>query len=618
MPNTANVNFKVTNLAQQVSVPSNGISYVAGETVRGPFADPKDIINSWAQFKKIYGGLRDDSLFPLMCKRTLDGGGILRISRIGHYTDVTDADTLDAIKAELPSIVLLTFDAPFVDLNQIDLDINSDAITPVVFDTTNDITLAALATEIALHPDVDKAQVVSLTGDNDTIIIFPENNAIVTLTSIVVTLGASQPGGTATDKAGFVNDLGNLLFTIEPRYKGENYNNWVVAIEAATNGSANYFNLSITNSIESGLDEKYENQIITGLPTVAQSDYLNSINNYSPNFKVTYYDLSGLLAATRPVNSVLQFQAGSDGTTPATADYTGDSAAKTGFFAFDPYDDSYQIVIPHKTDAAIHVAGSAYAANRKDLHYWVHLDHDLTKSALIAARVALNIDSKFTAFFSGGLKIYHPVSSEEIVIPEIADFMANAAKSDQNYGPWYSFAGYTRGIVGNAIGVNINYGTPASYTDLNDIANAQINMSVIKDAKIMQWGNFTGQLANDPEKFLNVSRLIVYLQKSLKPTLERFIEEPTDIPTFKRIYYTVKPFLDSLLSNRAVHAYEWQGDQDASNLDSLQVNTEADISLGKYKINFMIKPIAALQEISVNIIITPAGVSFETASTELL
>lgn len=618
MPNTANVNFQVTNLAQQVSTPSNGISFVAGETVRGPFADPKDVVNSWSQFVKIYGGLKDDSIFPLLCKRALDRGAILRVSRVGHYTDITDAATLDAVKAELPAVVVLTFDAALVTDNTIDMDINTVAITQVAFNTDNDTTLADLAASIAAHDDVASAQVITQGGDDDSIIIFPEDNATLTFANISVAGGASQAGGTTTDKAGFVDNLGNLLFTIKPKYEGENYNNWVVTITDPTNGGSGYFDLTITNASETGLDENYQNLTIGGTPTIAESTYLNDINDYSNNFEVEYYDLSALLSAPTPVNAALQFQGGLDGTTPVDVDYTGDSNAKNGFYAFDNYDDSYQLVIPHKTSSAIHIAGSAYAANRKDLVYWAHLDHLLDKSNLIAARTALNIDSKFTAFYSGGLRILHPVTNQEMVVPEVADFMANAALSDENFGPWYSFAGYNRGVVTNALGVSTNYGTPAAYDDLNQIANAQINMSVVKDQNIMLWGNFTGQLANNPEKFLNVVRLIIYLQKSLKPTLERFIEEPNDIPTFKRIYYTVKPFLDALLTNRALFEYEWQGDQNASDLNSLQVNEPADIANGKYKVRFLIRPIPSMQEISVNIIITPAGVSFSTAANELL
>jgi len=407
------------------------------------------------------------------------------VSRVGHYTDVTDASTLDAVKADLPAIVTLTFDAALITANQVDLNINGIAITPIVFTTDNDTTMGLLATEIALNADVDKAEVISVPGEDASIIIYPENNAVVVLTGVLVTLGASQAGGTTTNSAGFVDNAGNLLFTIQPLNEGENYNNWTVAITAATNGGANYFDLTINNPIETGLDESYQNLSIIGTPTVGESDYLNNINNYSNNFKVVYYDLSTLLSATRPVNSTLQFKAGADGSATVDTDYTGDSAAKNGFFAFDAYDDSYQLVIPHKKTSAIHIAGAAYAANRKDLVYWAHLDHLLDKTNLIAARTALNINSKYVAFFSGGLKVLHPITSAELVIPELADLMANASLSDQNYGPWYSFAGYNRGVITNALGVSTNYGTPASFADLNDIANAQINMSVVKAGSIM-------------------------------------------------------------------------------------------------------------------------------------
>ena len=50
------------------------------------------------------------------------------------------------------------------------------------------------------------------------------------------------------------------LFTIIPKYKGANYNNISVEVEAASNGdTTNYFNLSITHALESELDEYYEN-----------------------------------------------------------------------------------------------------------------------------------------------------------------------------------------------------------------------------------------------------------------------------------------------------------------------------------------------------------------------
>lgn len=623
MPNTPNVDFNVTNLANQVSTPINGVSFVSGVTVRGPFADPRTIINSWAQFVRIFGGYHPTSLFPLLCKRALDRGAKLRVNRVGHYTDITDSSTLDAAKAVMGKTSLLEFTAAFVTLNEIDLEVNGDAITTVTFATNSNTTMAALAAAIELHPEVAEAYVVdggAGTDDDRKIIIIPENGYDVAITNIVVTLGASQPTGSETTYNRFLDASGEPLFGFTMKNAGANYNNFVIDVLPASNGDANYFNLSLVNLIEPSLNELYQNIKITGNPTVQDSTYLDDVISQSKTLDVVYEDLSSLSGQLRPINSSIQFIDGSDGTSPAYTDYIGDSNSGVGLNAFDGYDDAYQILIPEadETWTGVHNAGAAYSENRKDLIYWAHLVANQDKTSLITARQALNINSQYTAFFSGGLKVISPQTGAEIQIPEFVDILANAALSDQNFGPWYSFAGLNRGGITNVTGVVKNYGSPALYADLNEIANAQINMSVVKNNAVYLWGAFTGQLANNPEKFLTVVRLLIYLQRSLKPTLERYLEEPNDIPTWKRIFYEVKPFLDGLLTARALSEYQWNGDQDATDLNgSLQVNDPADVQNGKYVINFMIKPITPVQEISVNIIITPAGVSFE-AATELL
>jgi hypothetical protein len=99
MPNTAQVNFSITNLNFSVAQLIKGISFVGGITKRGPVADPSTVVTSWPQFVKIYGGLISTSDFPLLCKRALEAGSQLRVSRVVHYTDPADASTSTATKA---------------------------------------------------------------------------------------------------------------------------------------------------------------------------------------------------------------------------------------------------------------------------------------------------------------------------------------------------------------------------------------------------------------------------------------------------------------------------------------------------------------------------------------
>lgn len=616
MPNSANVNFNVINNANAVSKPLPGIFYVEGITKRGPFGKPEDIITSWSQFIQIFGGLIDNSDFPLIAKRALDAGAALRVNRLGHYTDIADASTLDAVVGDTVPIRVLTFSAALITGNVTNMTINGTAISAVTFATDSDTTMAAIATAIAgVTAYVQKAVVIPVTGgtSNDRVIlVYPKTNTALTITSAAVTGGASQATITNTAKNAVIDSSNNTLFNLDPKEAGADYNYNYYTISNASNGSASYFKLTIGHSLESGITEVYDNLKIVGNPNVANSNYLLGVVNGSLLAKVTYADLSALTGQLRPMNGTYYVSGGSDGTAPAATDYAGDSAGKTGLFAFDDYDDGYYICAPEISTDTVHQAGAAYVDSRKDLIYLAHLDNTLTTAtALNTERDGLSIDSPLVAFYAGGIKVVHPTTNDTKEISELGDVLGLAAKTHAALGPWRSFAGPTNGIITNSLGPVTNFGSQGQFDNLNLIANHQINMVINRDGKVQLSGNFTGDLDYSPESFLSVETMILYIKKSLRPTLSKYIEEPADIPTFKAIYYEVKPFFDQMVTDRALFAYSWEGDQDASSLDSLQVNNPTDVSLGKYKINLKIKPIASLQEITVNIILTAAGVSFQ-------
>jgi phage tail sheath protein FI len=96
--------------------------------------------------------------------------------------------------------------------------------------------------------------------------------------------------------------------------------------------------------------------------------------------------------------------------------------------------------------------------------------------------------------------------------------------------------------------------------------------------------------------------------KVLKPTLEKYIEEPLDLPLFRDIYYVVKPELDSWVTKRAAFTVNWYGDQNASTMADLQINNPTDVQLGKYQVQLAVSVISPLQELTLNITLTKAGV----------
>jgi len=511
MSNTANVDFQIINNAGQVSIPLTDIVFVQGKTVRGPVSDPSDIITSWAQFKRLFGGYTSSSnLFPLLCMRLLNRGAKLRVNRL---TDGAEA------------------------------------------------------------------------------------------------LAETKDGGVA---ASFV-DGALALFSFVAKHDGADYNNITVEVKDASNGNANYFNIEVTHATDDDVYELYENLTITGAPTIANSDYLLIIAETSDYIVPVYKDASTGTAPLRPENDSLTLAGGSDGGTLDLADYTGDSGDKTGFYAFDGYDEAFALICPDISEsdlAGISAAGEGYASGRKDLRYYQHLDNSNTDpNDLISERP--DLDSKYIAFTAGGLYINDPLTSTKIAIPEVADVIGCMVYTFHNFKPWYAINGPVRGIIPNVLGVVNNFGSQGSFADLNLLANNQINMVILRDRKIMLWDGYTALLGNNPEKFISINNLLLYIQKTLRPFLEAYLGEPNDMQTWKNIYLSVLPFLDSLVTDRGLFSYQWNGDQFATSLSDLQVNTQADVLQGKYTIDFRITPIVPLVEIKVKIVITPQGVSFE-------
>ena len=94
------VTLTETDLSQSVDNPQTGISYVEGITEKGSINKPQ-LISSAIQFERIFGGELKTSDFPLIVKRALSYGVVLLVSRIAHYTDITDASSLTALNANI-------------------------------------------------------------------------------------------------------------------------------------------------------------------------------------------------------------------------------------------------------------------------------------------------------------------------------------------------------------------------------------------------------------------------------------------------------------------------------------------------------------------------------------
>ena len=509
--------------SQVVDTPFKGLAAVSLETIKGPYADASEVIVSWPHFVRVFG--TENIAFPgvTQAKRALESGALLRVNKMGHYTTISDPDTLDA----------------------------------------------ALAVIAAHGIDV----------------------------------------GTEN------------LFDVSVLNKGAYYNGCTVVISDASNGDSDYFNLELVYP-DTDLNELFpnilvyeENALIPTRPTDVESHYLDDLFS-SPSFTVAYVDLSGVAGTTqfRPVNGTFAVSGGTDGSSPVAADYVGDSAAKNGFFAFDAYDDFEVIAAIDNTETATIQGGSAYTEAREDCVYFAHLPNtDITAATITAKITTIGQDNRFLAFFVGGLKLNVSTHATVQDVLAIGDIIGKAMASSSEFGEWWSFSGPQRGVISNAVGVVNNFGAAGSTADLDLLANRGVNTVINRDGRIMIWGNFSAQIATSRKSFLNIVKLLIHMKKSLRPTLDNFIEQPNDFQTFREIANSVTPYLDSLVSQekRALVNYAWKGDQYATQDSDLVINNRTDLDAGKYKVSLEIKEIVSLQILTLNIISAPSGVEFE-------
>lgn len=410
----------------------------------------------------------------------------------------------------------------------------------------------------------------------------------------------------------FANAIPANLFTIGLKHPGAAYNGATIAVEAATNGQANYFNLRFTFTAQS-ISELYENLFITGLPTAPNSTYLSDVVKKSQWLTVTYADLSGLSGQQRPVNASKTFASGSDGGSIVATDYAGDSAAKTGIYAFDAFDDCSDISIPEVSDTTVGTALQTYVEGRKDLFGFFHLANtNVTAAALLTDRDATSIISNYIYISAGGDIVIDPITSTNRTISEIAKIFTALAREDAKAGPPQSFSGKSRGKAIGSVGVVNNFGGPGNFGDLNLLANRQVNMLVQEKGLVYLKGNFTGQLTNTKLSYASIRRYLIYLRKQLFDLVDIFQDEPNHYVIWKKMYNKVYPLLVSHRDEYlALYDFKWLGDQDITNMANMVVNNKDDVDAGKYKVKLYIKPVNSIQWISIDVIITPTSVSFE-------
>lgn len=583
MSKSPSVVFKFENNNVQQTTPLLGVSCFLARTEKGPYNDPSELITSLSQFQRIFGKeiVPDGSVSNI--EKALVGGSKLRIIRV-----LGAGAKKGTIKAE---------DSRVLEEDEIEL-------------------------ASAIPGEVQASEVMKFTSGGTNVSFG------------LVTKGYGDPIGSGeTFKVGFSKSVNTIFYNIYD-----------------ANGSILESGPVITYKTKSAQNK-------TSVDYLALSNFASNSAYLEPKMVTTtdkiksFEDLvAWLQTSIDQTNNPLTIQVGGKEATStetifngtlgtAGADPTSDEWVASLDLVKD-YTDVYQLACSHihqhlKTEVLkVHKAAKDMCAELQEYTYYIEVPKYTThysegtqprnkQSIIIWINNCLDSigNSRYVAYFAGGIKYYNEfglLTNSDV----LGTIFGLGDTSASNYGPWKSFAGMNRGVIYDGQGpVSPNYGSDSRYNELNELAQMYANMIVIKDTpssgkQTMLWHCFSSQVKQDSERFLSIVRLNLYLKKTLRPILNKYLEEPNIWGTWKNIYLEVKPILDNLVDENAMSEYIWMGDQDAGSYSELSVNNEADVRQGKYKVILKYKDIVPMQEITINIVIDAASKSVNISENE--
>lgn len=160
--------------------------------------------------------------------------------------------------------------------------------------------------------------------------------------------------------------------------------------------------------------------------------------------------------------------------------------------------------------------------------------------------------SSYASMYAQWFKIDDVYSGDKVWVPSSPYVAALMAATDQNQGPWYAAAGYTRGIIRGVIDYAVNP-TVKQRTDLYKICINSIPK--MPSSGLTVWGIRTMSKKDSCFDQNTCRRTFLYMEKYLKRYLRYYVFEPNTTYTRLAIYNEIEPFMRGLLAQDAIYSY---------------------------------------------------------------
>ena len=245
----------------------------------------------------------------------------------------------------------------------------------------------------------------------------------------------------------------------------------------------------------------------------------------------------------------LQLSGGGNGTASALTDgdFIGDDkgpGARTGIQAFLDNSDVSLMAVPGITSPNVQLSLVAHCENLGSRFAVLDMPKE-AKSTVDLMNHRNIVDSDYCAMYHPWLEVYDPLDKRNTYIPPSGSVLGIYARSDNSRGVHKAPANET---VANCTGLSVTYNT-AEQDMLNP--NGVNLIRRFPGQGIRVWGARTAS-SKPLWKYVNVRRLFIFLEESIKANTNWVVFEPNDELLWIRVRRTIEVFLEGVWRSGAL------------------------------------------------------------------
>tara|TARA_R110002012_G_scaffold289040_1_gene481945 strand:+ start:1286 stop:3673 length:2388 start_codon:yes stop_codon:yes gene_type:complete len=211
-----------------------------------------------------------------------------------------------------------------------------------------------------------------------------------------------------------------------------------------------------------------------------------------------------------------------------------------------------------------------------------------------------NENTSYATTYGNWSLINDAYSGQNVWVPFSGYAAAAMARTDASTFPWFAPAGFTRGIVANAIDIAIN----PNQKQRDEFYKANINpVAQFPNQGIVIFGQKTLQKRPSAFDRINVRRLFLALERPTKQLARQFVFEQNSEFTRTRLVNALRPVFERARNNEGLYDYLIVCDE--------RNNTPSVIDANELVVDIYIKPTRTAEFILVNFYATRTDANFQ-------